>query len=188
MSENGSDVCFGGFLGHNGYGSKVEYKEFQPLYICDVADFSFGQDDCAAIGAGYPQLRKIIYEYLKERNVSMPNVIDPTCIFYPYTEIGKANIFSVRTTLSSEVVIGNGNVGCGHDVVIGDINFFGPGVQIGGSVIVGNENQIGTSSVLLPKSKIGNNNKIASLSAVYKGCKDNCYMLGNPALKVGETI
>ena len=35
-------------------------------------------------------------------------------------------------------------------------------------------------------SKIGDNNKIAPLSAVYKGCKNNCYMAGNPALKIGS--
>lgn len=29
---------------------------------------------------------------------------------------------------------------------------------------------------ILPHSKMGNNNKIAPLSALYKGCKDNCYM------------
>lgn len=29
-------------------------------------------------------------------------------------------------------------------------------------------------------------NKIAPLSAVYKGCKSNSYLSGNPALKIGE--
>lgn len=51
---------------------------------------------------------------------------------------------------------------------------------------IGDSNSIGTNALVLPHSKIGNNNKIAPLSAVYKGCKDNCYMVGNPALKIGS--
>ena len=87
------------------------------------------------------------------------------------TKIGNCNVF-------------NGDVVLGHDAVIGDCNFFGPKSQILGNVTIGNNNQIGAGSILLPKAKIGNNNIIAPLSAVYKGCKDNCHMLGNPALKV----
>ena len=55
-----------------------------------------------------------------------------------------------------------------------------------GNVKVGNNNTIGANVILLPNSKVGNNNDIAPLSAVYKGCKNNCYMQGNPALKIGE--
>lgn len=47
-----------------------------------------------------------------------------------------------------------------------------------------NGNTIGTGSVLLPNCKIGDNNKIAPLSAVYIGCKNDCHMLGNPAMKI----
>ena len=55
-----------------------------------------------------------------------------------------------------------------------------------GAVKVGSLNTIGTGSVLLPNCKIGDNNKIAPLSVVYKGCKNYTYMLGNPAMKVGN--
>ena len=77
-------------------------------------------------------------------------------------------------------------VNVGHDAEIGDYNFFGPRSQILGNVKVGNSNQIGANTILLPKAKIGDNNIIAPLSAVYKGCKNNCYMSGNPALKTGK--
>ena len=87
--------------------------------------------------------------------------------------IGNCNVF-------------NGNVILGHDATIGDYNFFGPASQILGNVKIGNQNQIGANSILLPNVKIGNNSKIAPISAVYKGCKNNCYLLGNPAVKVGE--
>ena len=63
-------------------------------------------------------------------------------------------------------------------------------------------NSLGIELVKIPKSNklydaikshpdirlchIGDNNIIAPLSAVYKGCKNNCYMSGNPALKTGK--
>jgi hypothetical protein len=52
--------------------------------------------------------------------------------------------------------------------------------------------EIGESNIFAPpfvcscNIKIGNNNKIAPLSAVYKGCRDNSYWVGNPAVKVGS--
>ena len=80
----------------------------------------------------------------------------------------------------------NGDIIVGHDVIVGDFNFLGPRSQLLGNVKIGNINTIGANAVLLPNAKVGNNNKIAPLSAVYKGCKDNCHMLGNPALKIGD--
>ena len=76
----------------------------------------------------------------------------------------------------------------GHDAEIGDFNVIAPRTTILGGVKIGDFNSIGTNAVLLPHAKIGNSNKIAPLSAVYRGCKDNCYMIGNPALKEGSTL
>ena len=50
---------------------------------------------------------------------------------------------------------------------------------------IGNDNTFGTNAIILAHATIGNNNKIAPLSCVYRGCRDNCYMMGNPAEKVG---
>ena len=87
--------------------------------------------------------------------------------------MGNCNVFNLQIVV-------------GHDVKIGDFNFFGPSSQILGNVTIGNSNSFGANSICLPHSKIGNNNKITPLSAIYKGCKDNCYMMGNPARKIGE--
>ncbi len=80
----------------------------------------------------------------------------------------------------------NGFVPVGHDAVIGDFNFFGPHSQVLGGVRVGDGNQLGAGAVLLPLSRIGSRNRIAPLAAVYKGCGDNSYYLGNPARRVGS--
>ena len=190
-SYQDSEVVFGGFLGHNGY--KVDFGNLNEYFVCDLSKFDFEDDDYAVIGAGYPELREKIYNDIKRK----PNAkfytlaLMPYCYISPLVEIGEGNIFISPCCPAPHVKIGNGNLFNGdvtisHDVEIGDFNFFGGKTQILGGTKVGNSNTIGTASVLLPKSKIGNNNKIAPISAIYKGCKDNCYMQGNPALKVGD--
>ncbi len=189
MKRDDPSIEFGGFLGHGGYGHTVNYKHLQKFYLGEESDHVFKDDEYAVIGAGYPELRRKIYNDLKKRDVRFLNIIctplDPSVC------CGEANIFvppffgSVNLTIGNGNVF-NGNVIVGHDTEIGDFNFFGPRSSVLGAVKIGNDNTVGTNAVILPHAKIGNNNKVAPLSAVYKGCRDNCYMLGNPALKVGE--
>ena len=177
-------------MGHGGYGKTVNYKSCQHLYLGEVSEHEFKENEFVIIGAGYPTLRKKIYTELKERNIKFYNLITTTSFIGDSVKIGEANIIQGSSCIV-DINIGNGNVfndtvNIGHDAEIGDFNFFGPRSQVLGNVKVGNSNQIGANAILLPKAKIGNNNIVTPLSAVYKGCKDNCYLSGNPALKTGE--
>lgn len=188
MKRTDASIEFGGFLGHGGYGHTVDYKHLQEFYLGEERDHTFKEDEYVIIGAGYPELRRKIYNDLKKRNVRFFNLILGK--YGSSVTFGEANI-SLYTSLTVNTKIGNGNVFngaviVGHDTEIGDFNFFGPRSSVLGTVKIGNDNIIGTNAVILPHAKIGNNNKVAPLSAVYKGCRHNCYMLGNPALKVGE--
>lgn len=192
VSKYDSNVIFGGFLGHGGYGHTVDYKQLQHFYLGEVCEHKFSDDEYAIIGAGYPELRKKIYHDLKKMNVQFYNLIpEPGSHLSDFVQCGEANIFNPSCLPSVDVKIGNGNafncdVIIGHDVEIGDFNFFGPRSQVLGEAKVGDMNQVGANSVILPNAKVGNNNKIAPLSAIYKGCKNNGYYTGNPAIKVGD--
>ena len=190
MAEKDASIVFGGFLGHGGYGHTVDYKELQPFYKGEVSDHVFTSNEYVVIGAGYPELRSKIYRDLKKQGVRFFTLVVGNDNINEFIAMGEANIFN-HSFPSPNVKIGNGNV-FNHDVIIahdtdiGDFNFFGPRSQILGAVNVGNFNTVGANTILLPHCKIGNNNMIAPLSAVYKGCRNNCYMQGNPALKVGD--
>lgn len=191
LEEYGKEVIFGGFLGHGGYGHTVDYKTYQHLYLGEVAEHEFKDNEYCIIGAGYPELRKKIYNDLKKQSVKFYTLICNGIHLSNSFDYGEANIFVTPFLSSVNIKIGagnvfNGDVIIGHDSTIGDFNFFGPRSQVLGNVKVGNNNKIGANVILLPNSKVGNNNDIAPLSAVYKGCKNNCYMQGNPALKIGE--
>lgn len=189
ISSVDSTVKFGGFLGHNGY--RVDFKVLDRYFICDVVNFEFKEDHYAVIGAGYPGLRVKIYQDLKKRNINLHNLIPPGVRLSPQVTIGEGNVFAPSCVPSPDVRIGNGNVFngdviVGHDAHIGDFNFIGGRSQILGNCRIGDLNTVGAGSILLPRSRIGNHNKISPLSAVYKGCKDNCILHGNPALNVGR--
>lgn len=191
LMEKDSNINFGGFLGHGGYGHTVDYKNLQCLYKGEVSEHKFNDDEYVVIGAGYPELRQKIYKELSERRIKFYNLIGVNVSVFAGAVIGEANVVVGRAYISVDTKIGNGNVFngdviLGHDCEIGDFNFFGPRSQALGNVKIGSMNQIGANAILLPNSKIGDNNKIAPLSAVYKGCKNNCYMAGNPALKIGR--
>ena len=183
-------IRFTGFVGHNGY--KVDFKELNKYFICDLSEFKFTDNDYAIIGAAMPTLRRKIYLDIKAKtNAKFYTLAPHMYTLIDLLDLGEGNIFMPPCGPSPHVKIGNANVFngdviIGHDVEIGEFNFFGPKSQILGNVKIGDNNTIGAGSILLPKAKIGNNNKIAPLSAVYKGCRNDCCMLGNPALKVGE--
>lgn len=185
------DITFGGFLGHNGYGDSVHYNKLQHFYLGEVANHNFNDDEYVVIGAALPHLRKTIYDELKARDIKFYTLKTPDIILNEFIEIGEANIFVPPFSASIDVKIGNGNVfnsgiAIGHDVAIGDLNFFAPYTKVLGSVKVGNLNQFGVNAIVLPNSKIGNNNKIAPLGVIYKGCSNNGYYAGNPAIKQGD--
>ena len=189
VMQNDKNITFGGFMGHGGYGKTVDYKTCQNLYVGEVSEHKFKDNEYVIIGAGYPSLRLKIYNELKAQNIKFFNLVTYS-ITTPDIKMGEGNVI-LNSVITANVEIGNANVFngqviVGHDCMIGNFNFFGPRSQVLGNVKVKNMNQIGANAILLPNAKIGSNNKIAPLSAVYKGCKDNCYMMGNPALKIGN--
>ncbi len=189
--EVDKDIEFAGLLGHGGYGHTVNYYSLQKYYKGEVSEHKFADDEYVVIGAAYPELRKKIYYDLKEMGVKFINLFPPFVSFHDGADIGEANILVAPCYPGPNSKIGNcnvfnGDVVIGHDVEIGDFNFVGGRINILGGAKIGNSNTIGVASVILPNAKIGDNNKIAPMSCVYKGCKNNCYMQGNPALKVGD--
>jgi acetyltransferase-like isoleucine patch superfamily enzyme len=186
----GSEFDFGGYLGHGGYGHTVDYKDGQCHYKGELLDYAFGENDYCIIGAGDTALRKIIFQDLKNGGVKMHNFISSGCVIGDSVTLGEGNVI-LYSTLTANISMGNGNllncnVAIGHDCDVGDFNFFGPRSLALGWVKIGNGNSLGAGSIVLPKAKLGDNNKIAPLSAIYKGCKNNGYYLGNPAVKMGS--
>ena len=179
---------FGGFFDWKGYPGDL--KELYSLYRGNIDQHAIQNDDLFVIGVGKPALRREIFLSLKERDAKFMNLIHPWTAICKSAVIGDGNIFQRGCTVFCNAVVGDGNyingaANIAHDAQLGDFNFLAPYSIVLGGVRIGSCNHLGPHSVLLEHAVIGNGNLLAPGSTIYKGCKDNCRMAGNPALKIG---
>jgi len=188
LMEREPNLHFNGFLSFEGY--QASLHELSNLFLGMDDAHEFKPDEYAILAIGDPKIRWQAYTKLKMRGIRFYNLVHPDVYMDKTLELGEANIITSGCYISCNCRIGhanvlNGAVHVAHDVCIGDGNFIAPGVQFGGNVRMGNGNSVGTLCALLPHCVIGDNNTIAPCSAVYKGCRDNSYMIGNPAHRAG---
>ena len=190
IAKTNPEIRLGGLVGHNGF--HPDFGVLDNLFCGDLSEMNFGPDDYCVIGAGYPELRRKIFNDILRVGGKFYTLVSIDTYIPDGVDIGIGNCFiSSPLGENTGIKIGNGNlfnggVVIGHDTTIGDFNFCGPRSALLGNVHIGNDNTIGTNAILLPHSKIGDGNKIAPLSAVYRGCRNKCYMAGNPAEHVGD--
>lgn len=182
--ENDSSINFQGFLSFEGFVGDL--KELAHLHIGSDDDYSPTPGDRLVIGIANPKIRLRLYDKWKKRKASFFNIIHPETIVNGPVDFGEGNILKGYSAVSCNTHLGEGNLYNGvviaHDVTIGRSNMFGVGVKLLGGVKVGSCNSFGVDSVALPGARIGDNNTIAPGAVIYKGCRNNCVMAGNPAL------
>ncbi len=178
---------FQGFLPWKGYKAHLKHLAHMELdtKTIDIHNTHY------IIGIGQAKIRQEIFEEYKAAGAHLMNLIHPWSSISPTADMGEGNIFQRGCTVHCNVKIGNANylngaVNLSHDAEIGDFNFLGPYAMVLGGARLGSYNHLGPQSIILNEAKIGHNNQIAPGAIVYKGCKDNCRMMGNPALKIGE--
>ncbi len=180
---------FGGFFDWQGYVGDL--KELQHLYLGNVDAYTIQPEDMFVIGIAKPELRAKIFSTLKGRGANFMNLVHPWTSISRTARIGEGNVFQRGSTIFCNTVIGDGNyingaANISHDAQIGDFNFLAPYSIVLGGACIGSLNHLGPHSVVLEHSVVGNSNILAPGSTIYKGCKDNCRMAGNPALKIGD--
>lgn len=179
---------FGGFLAWRGFPANL--RSLAGLLRGEAEAHELSENDRFAIGIADPVIRRAVFESFKARDARFMTLRHPWTDISPTASIGEANIFQRGSTVFCDVTVGNANyfngaVNLSHDVVVGDYNFVGPFSLLLGGSSVGDENMVATQCTLLPKARIGNRNILAPGSFVYKGCRDNCRLAGNPALNLG---
>lgn len=182
---------FSGFLDWKGYVGDL--KELHHFHLGTADAYEPGPDDLFILGVGKPELRKEIFMTFKARGAYFMNLIHPWSSISPTAVMGEGNIFQRGSTVYCNSRIGNGNyfngaVNLSHDASVGDFNFLAPYAIVLGGASVGSCNHLGPHSVLLEHTRMGNDNLLAPGSVIYKGCRNNCRMAGNPALKIGKNF
>ncbi|MDR2639440.1 MAG: hypothetical protein LBC09_06370 [Helicobacteraceae bacterium] len=186
----GADIEFAGFCANCDRAESLDKYGLARLYLGNYETIELSSDLAFLIAIGQPRVRKTVYESFKALGRTMPNFTAHGCrvnetaleraegnIFCPgsggyFYKIGDGNLFNLYTALA-------------HDTEIGSFNALSSYCDITGHCKMGDFNFFGSRAAMLPSAEIGDGNKISAGSVVYKGCKDNTIMHGNPARSVG---
>lgn len=154
---------------------------------------SYDKELFLVIPIGNPEIIQKIVNSINNKNINYPNIIDPDVFFIDRDSVkmGKGNIFSPKTLVSCNVIIGdfnlfNMNDGIGHDVTIGNCNTFMPNVNISGGVVIGDRNLFGVKSTMLQYLTMGNDNMVGAHSLIARKAKDGFTYVGVPAIPVSK--
>lgn len=133
--------------------------------------------------------RKNLFEYFKSRGFKFANVIHPTAILSPSTQIGQGVQIMAGSILQANVSIGDNsiiNTGAiiDHDCEIGKHVHIAPGSTLSGGVRVGSGCHIGTGTSVIQGITIGNETTIGAGSAVVKNIGIGKIAYGVPAKEV----
>ena len=185
--EAAQSMTFKGFLSHMGYAGNL--GTLQHLLLGSDENYAIDAEDRFVIAIADPVIRQSAYLMLQDKGAIFCNVISRRAYISPYARLGLGNIIGMGCTVTGGVCMGNGNYlngACkiGHDVTMGSFNFLSPNVTVLGSCKVGDGNRFGVNSILLDKCSVGDNNIFSPGSYVYKGCKSNMRMVGNPAYAI----
>lgn len=137
------------------------------------------------------ETRKKLTDKCIETGISMISIFSNKSIVMDEVVIGDGSVLSHFTTITSNVLIGksfHANIYSyvGHDCIIGDFVTFAPGVKCNGNVKIENGVYLGTGAIIYPGTTtnpivIGKNSKIAAGSVVTKSVPKNLTAIGNPA-------
>ena len=154
---------------------------------------SYDKELFLVIPISNPEIIQKIVNSINNKNINYPNIIDPDVLFIDRESVkmGKGNIFSPKTLVSCNVIIGdfnlfNMNDGIGHDATIGNCNTFMPNVNISGGVVIGDRNLFGVKSTMLQYLTMGNDNMVGAHSLIARKAKDGFTYVGVPAIPVSK--
>ncbi|MCD7942874.1 MAG: serine acetyltransferase, partial [Bacteroides intestinalis] len=191
INEVNAEWNFIGFIDDGvAAGDSTEYGK-----VLGGMDFinSYAEELALVIPIGNPSVIQKIIDAIDNDLISYPNIVDPDVFFLDSNSVkmGKGNVFSPKTLVSCNVVIGdfnlfNMNGGIGHDVTIGNCNAFMPNVNISGGVVIGDRNLFGVKSTMCQYLTMGNDNQVAAQSLIIRNAKDGFTYVGIPAIPVSK--
>lgn len=137
------------------------------------------------IGIGEPKIRKEYFDKIKEKKLSLINIIDRTAILSRNVILGKGIFIGKMVIVNADAILED-NVVLNTRSLIEHGNYIGAHSNIStnsvlnGDVKVGVGTFIGSCVVVNGQVKIGNNSIIGSGSVVIRNIEDNVVAAGSP--------
>ena len=157
-----------------------------PFGGTDLEDIPNYEEYCYFVSIGDVGYRKLWFDRIRNRRLSIINIIDSSAIISSGVKMGIGNFVGKMAVINADAEIGNNNVIntkalIEHECKVGDHNHLSTNSVINGNVIVGNSVFLGSSSVCNGQLKIGSNAIIGSGSVIIKDVPENVTVVGVPA-------
>ena len=181
-SINKSEYELCGFIDSNKKGTHMGL----PILGTDLEDIPNYEEYCYFVSIGDVGYRKLWFDRIRNRRLSIINIIDSSAIISSGVKMGIGNFVGKMAVINADAEIGNNNVIntkalIEHECKVGDHNHLSTNSVINGNVIVGNSVFLGSSSVCNGQLKIGSNAIIGSGSVIIKDVPENVTVVGVPA-------
>lgn len=133
--------------------------------------------------------QKLIEKCAKNKNLTFPNLVDPSVIMSDQVKMGKGNIICASVILTMNIEIGNFNLICnrsvvGHDDRLGSYNTLYPGSLLSGNVHLENRVEVGTGTQIIQGIHITNDVILGAGTTVIRDVETSGTYVGNPARRV----
>lgn len=174
------ELC--GFIDSNKKGTHMGL----PIVGVELEDIPNYEKYCYFVSIGDVGYRKFWFDRVKERGLSIINIIDHSAIISDSVKIGMGNFVGKMAVINADAEIGNNNVIntkalIEHECKVGNHNHLSTNSVINGNVIVGDSVFLGSSSVCNGQLKIGSNAIIGSGSVIIKDVPEKVTVVGVPA-------
>lgn len=136
----------------------------------------------AVIGIGYlgkGNLRRNLYNRLKEIGYELPVICDPSAIIASDTHIeegtfiGKGVIVNAGAQIKRMCIINTGAI-VEHDCIIGDFSHIAVGTVLCGAVTTGEEVFVGANATIIQGRSIGKKSIVGAGTVIRKNVESNC--------------
>lgn len=165
-----------GFAVHSQYKSTEVFYNLPVYDIENIQNLFPPSEVFAFVAVGYNDMndiRRNLYQSMKEMGYILPNYISSKCSFLTEETIGDNNFILEDNTIQPFVKIGSNNVfwsgnHIGHDVIIGDHNFITSHVVVSGFTKINNNCFIGVNATLRDGIEIADKTLIAAAAVIMK--------------------
>lgn len=174
------ELC--GFLDENRVGTHLNY----PIFGKKVEDIPQYDQYVYFVAIGNVDFRKKWYQKLKEKKLTIINIIDPSAMISESATIGEGNFIGKMAVINADAEIGDNNVIntkalIEHECKVGNHIHLSTNATINGNVVVEDSVFIGSTAVCNGQIKIGEHAIVGSGSVIIRDVEPYCTVAGVPA-------
>lgn len=178
---------FKGFLAQDD--SSLTQAGLELPWLGDPEEYEPSEQDRFLMAIGYMDVRRRVYETLRQRGAEFPPFIHPRSLIASTAKIGPGAVIYPFATVSNGSVLNddvhlNYYASAGHDCQLGKHCLLAPYATLNGFVELADEVYLATHATVAPGKKIGYRSKLSSNSAAMQDVPENQIVFGVPGRQV----